>query len=574
MNPLGHFTLPVLLRQSLSFSLLSLLTVNLYAQTNLAQGKNASVSSSVDSYTAANSIDSNQATYWESQNNAFPQSLTVDLGSTYNLNQLVLKLPANWGSRTQNIAISSSVNGANYSELVGATNYNFSPDNNNNVIIAVPNSSARYVRLNIASNTGWPAAQISEVEIYGENEAPPRNAFEPIKATSFNSMNGIQTEMTSDTGGGNNIGWIDDGDWVAFNNVNFGTGASQVSARVATDTAGGTIEMRLGSISGSLIGTVAVENTGGWQNWVTKTASVAVTGTHDLYLVFKGNAVGGLFNVNWVQFSNDSAADLPGVPQNLTLSNKTSSSISLSWTAVNNADAYEILRNGNLLTTTTATSFTDTGLQANTTYAYSLRAFNASGSSSETNPLSVTTDSENQNPLVVKVSAGKTVTASTALSFTPAANTVDNNQSSYWESNSNAFPQTLTLDLGSTHRISKVILKLPNDPAWATRTQTLSLLGSSDGTAFTTLVNSTGYIFNPALTNSVTINFTESAARFVRLNITGNSGWPAASNTTKFACNRHIGLIRFSCLGCSQWRNHLSSKARRFSGGNRFRHHL
>jgi chitodextrinase len=528
MNPLGHFTLPVLLRQSLSFSLLSLLTVNLYAQTNLAQGKNASVSSSVDSYTAANSIDSNQATYWESQNNAFPQSLTVDLGSTYNLNQLVLKLPANWGSRTQNIAISSSVNGANYSELVGATNYNFSPDNNNNVIIAVPNSSARYVRLNIASNTGWPAAQISEVEIYGENEAPPRNAFEPIKATSFNSMNGIQTEMTSDTGGGNNIGWIDDGDWVAFNNVNFGTGASQVSARVATDTAGGTIEMRLGSISGSLIGTVAVENTGGWQNWVTKTASVAVTGTHDLYLVFKGNAVGGLFNVNWLQFSNDSAADLPAVPQNLTLSNKTSSSISLSWTAVNNADAYEFLRNGNLLTTTTATSFTDTGLQANTTYAYSLRAFNASGSSSETNPLSVTTDSENQNPLVVKVSAGKTVTASTALSFTPAANTVDNNQSSYWESNSDAFPQTLTLDLGSTHRISKVILKLPNDPAWATRTQTLSLLGSSDGTAFTTLVNSTGYIFNPALTNSVTINFTESAARFVRLNITGNSGWPAA----------------------------------------------
>ena len=517
-----------LFQQTLLVGLIGLAASTAHAQTNLAQGKTATVSSSVDVYTAGNTIDGNQATYWESQNNAFPQSLTVDLGSAYNVNQLRLKLPSNWSSRTQNISISGSVNGSSYSTLVNATNYNFVPGSSNTVTINVPSSSARYVRVNVASNTGWPAAQISELEVFGDNQTPPRDAFAQIKATSYNSMSGIQTEATSDTGGGSNIGWIDDADWVAFNNVNFGSGVNKVSARVATNTAGGTIEMRLGSISGSLIGTIAVTNTGGWQTWTTKTANVSASGTHNLYLVFKGNAAGGLFNMNWLQFSNDNAPAVPAVPQNLASTGKTTSSVSLSWTPASGADGYEILRNGNLVTTTTSTTYTDSGLSAGTTYAYTVRAFNAAGSSAQSNSVSVTTDANNQNPLVVKVSGGKPVTASTSLGHTPPSNAVDNNQASYWESNNNAFPQTLTIDLGSTHRVSKVVLKLPNDMAWATRTQTLSVSGSSNGTAFNTLVNSAGYSFNPSSANTVTINFTETATRFVRINVTGNTGWPAA----------------------------------------------
>ena len=531
MKNIKPIRLPDLLKQGTIISMIALpclLAASVQAQTNLAQGKTINATSFVDVYNAGNTVDGNQASYWESQNNAFPQSLTVDLGNTYNVNRVVLKLPANWGSRTQNISVAGSVNGSSYSTLVNGTGYTFNPASSNNVTINLPSSSARYVRVNVTSNTGWTAAQISEVQVYGENETAPRDAFAQIKATSFNSMNGIQTEATTDSGGGNNIGWIEDGDWIAFNNVNFGSGATKVNARVATNTAGGTIELRLGSISGSLIGTVPVTSTGGWQTWVTKTANVSAAGTHNLYLVFKGSAAGGLFNVNWLQFSNDNNPGLPAAPQNLSSTGKTTSSISLSWTASTGAEGYEILRNGSVLTTTTGNTYTDNGLSAGTAYSYSVRAFNSAGSSGASNSINVTTDSVNQNPQVVKVSAGKAVAASTAVSFLPATNTVDNNQTTYWESNTNAFPQTLTIDLGSTHLVSRVVLKLPNDPAWATRTQNLSVLGSANGTSFTTLVNGAGYVFNPTSANTVTINFTETATRFVRLNITGNTGWTAA----------------------------------------------
>ena len=111
-------------------------------------------------------------------------------------------------------------------------------------------------------------------------------------------------------------------------------------------------------------------------------------------------------------------------------------------------------------------------------------------------------------------------------SYTPA-NAVDGNTGSYWESTDNAFPQWLQVDLGSTKSVGRIVLDLPPASAWATRTQTLSVLGSTDGSNFTTIVGSAGYTFDPASGNTVTITFTATNTRFVRLNFTGNTGWPA-----------------------------------------------
>ncbi|MEO3876257.1 family 43 glycosylhydrolase [Nonomuraea sp. B12E4] len=112
---------------------------------------------------------------------------------------------------------------------------------------------------------------------------------------------GVETEPSSE--GGMNVGWIENGDYVKVKGVAFGSGATSFSARVASATSGGRIELRLDGVNGTLVGTCTVPGTGGWQTWATVTCSVSgATGTYDLYFKYTGGS-GNLFNVNWWQFS-------------------------------------------------------------------------------------------------------------------------------------------------------------------------------------------------------------------------------------------------------------------------------
>jgi len=123
---------------------------------------------------------------------------------------------------------------------------------------------------------------------------------------------GVETEPASE--GGMNVGQISNGDYVKVKGAAFGTGASSFSARVASATSGGRIELRLDSASGPTVGTCNVPGTGGWQTWTTVTCPVSgATGTHDLYLRFTGGG-GDLFNVNWWQFDAGDTTPPPTTP--------------------------------------------------------------------------------------------------------------------------------------------------------------------------------------------------------------------------------------------------------------------
>ncbi|EFU43048.1 hypothetical protein PVOR_04748 [Paenibacillus vortex V453] len=139
---------------------------------NLAAGKNMTASSYNQTYAAGNANDSNQATYWESSNNAFPQWLQVDLGSSYSVNKVILKLPANgWETRSQTLTVQGSSNGSAFNNLSSSAAYTFNPADGNKVTINLTAQSARYVRLLFTANTAWPAGQISEFEVYGQAPA-------------------------------------------------------------------------------------------------------------------------------------------------------------------------------------------------------------------------------------------------------------------------------------------------------------------------------------------------------------------------------------------------------------------
>jgi hypothetical protein len=125
------------------------------------------------------------------------------------------------------------------------------------------------------------------------------------------------------------------------------------------------------------------------------------------------------------------------------------------------------------------------------------------------------------------LAAGRPVSASSQNGGFVAVNAVDSNAGTYWESANNAFPQWIQVDLGSALTVGRVVLKLPPAAAWATRTQTLSVQGSTNGATFTTLVAPGGRTFDPATGNSVTLTFAAASVRHLRVHITANTGWPA-----------------------------------------------
>ncbi len=134
-------------------------------------------------------------------------------------------------------------------------------------------------------------------------DTQPISAFTQIEAENFSDQSGIQSESCNE--GGEDMGYIENGDYAVYNNVDFGTDASGFQARVSSATSGGNIEIRLDSITGTLVGTCPVTATGDWQTWTDAKCSISgVTGKHNLYLKFTGGS-GYLFNFNWFKFTKN-----------------------------------------------------------------------------------------------------------------------------------------------------------------------------------------------------------------------------------------------------------------------------
>jgi hypothetical protein len=137
--------------------------------TNLALGMPTSESSNTQNYVSSNVTDGNAGTYWESANSSFPQWVQVDLGSAQSVGRVVLQLPpsTSWPARTQTLSVLGSTDGSNFATIVGAAGYMFDPNSDNNsVTITFGATTQRYWRVNITANTGWPAGQVSEFQIW------------------------------------------------------------------------------------------------------------------------------------------------------------------------------------------------------------------------------------------------------------------------------------------------------------------------------------------------------------------------------------------------------------------------
>jgi hypothetical protein len=131
-----------------------------------------------------------------------------------------------------------------------------------------------------------------------------------IKASSFVEQSGARLETTVDVGGGQNVGWLANGDWMRYNGVDLGQpGNLTTSMRVAAAANdGGTVEVRIHSLTGPLIALIPIGATGGWQAWVTKTDTQSSPGgIHDIYLLIKSGHPWDFVNINWFMFAGSGA---------------------------------------------------------------------------------------------------------------------------------------------------------------------------------------------------------------------------------------------------------------------------
>ncbi|MEV6367988.1 discoidin domain-containing protein [Micromonospora musae] len=358
---------------------------------NLAAGRPATASSQHGPYVAGNAVDGDRGSYWETTNNAFPQWWQVDLGAGHPVNRLVLAVPAGWEARTQTLSVQGSADGSSFSTLVATTGIRFDPATGNTATVALPATSTRHVRVTVTGNTAWPAAQLSQVEVYAAGGTPTP----------------------------------------------------------------------------------------------------------------------------------------PTAPGNLTVTGRTATSVSLAWSASTDADGvagYQVRQGTTTVASVSGTSTTVTGLSPATGYTFTVVALDPAGTSSPpSNAVTVTTDPAAQTDLA----RGRPTAQSSQTQSYGSANVVDGNPDSYWESANNAFPQWVRVDLGAAGTIGRVVLRLPPAAAWSARTQTLSVQGSADGNGWSDLVASAGRRFDPATGNQVTLTFPATSARYVRVHVTGNTGWPA-----------------------------------------------
>ena len=133
---------------------------------DLAAGRPTAESGHNDVYGVSNLVDGNQNTYWEGVNNTFPQWAQVDLGSAQSVSRVVLQLPAGWGARNQTLTVAGSTNGSSWTTVKDAASYAFNPSANNTVTITFAATTQRYLRVTVTANSGWPAAQLSGLQVW------------------------------------------------------------------------------------------------------------------------------------------------------------------------------------------------------------------------------------------------------------------------------------------------------------------------------------------------------------------------------------------------------------------------
>ncbi|HEY3868729.1 MAG TPA: discoidin domain-containing protein [Actinocrinis sp.] len=530
----------------------------LSSTTNLALTASMTSSSTESGFPAGNANDGNTSTYWESSDGAgYPQTLTANLGQSFSLGSVTLTLPPStaWSTRTETLSVLGSTNGTSFTTLVPSANYTFNPSSGNNTVsFNLPSgTNEQYLQLSFTANTGWTAAQISEFEIFPGSGTNTGGGSATLSASptslsfgsqTVNSTSASQTVTVSNTGtAAASISSITVPTGYSETNTcgsSLAAGASCTVSVTFTPTAAGSASANLtvssnASNSTLTIGLSGTGTSGGGGGTPTNLAlNAPITASSNTQTYVASNADDGNTSTYWESATGAFPATLA---VNLGASDSLSSVVidlppatawstrtqTLSVLGSANGSSYTTLVGSATYTWNPSTGNTVTiTLPSGTTDQYVELSFTANsvqnaGQVSEFEVMG-TGGSTNSN---TNLALNKSATASSFTQTYVAANAVDGNTGTYWEATDGTWPSTLTVNLGSAQTLGSVVIDLPS--SWGTRTQTLSVLGSANGSSFTTLVGSATYTWNPSTGDSVTITLPSGTSeQYVELSSTAN----------------------------------------------------
>ena len=500
---------------------------------NLALGKTVTANGYTQTYVASNATDGNVNTYWEGAANAYPNTITVDLGSSQTVDSVVLKLnpAAVWAARTQTLSVLSSTDNSTYSTLVASNTYTFNPSSANTVTITFASTTARYIRLNFTANSGATGGQLAELEVYGPGSTGTPDlivtdvSWSPANPATGNAVTFsavIKNQGTGATTAGviNGVSFMVDGTQVCWSDNN--TSSIAAGASITVTANGGPSGAAWTATSGSHTITAWVDDVNRISesnennNQYSENLTVGATSQPDLIITDitytpTNPGVGDAVTFSAVVKNQGTAAGAAGIvafkvdgTQVATSANSTASIAAGATLTITGSGIWTAVSGTHTLTATVDNSNTTVeSNETNNSYNESITIGSVSGSN---------------------MALGKPITASSTVFTFIATNANDGNVSTYWEGASGTYPNILTINMGANVNTTSVVLKLNPDAAWATRTQTIQVLGHDQySTAFTNLVSPTVYTFNPAAGNTVTIPVSATVSD-IQLKITTNSG--------------------------------------------------
>ena len=185
---------------------------------------------------------------------------------------------------------------------------NPSHNNSRNLILTLANSMTFLDEMKVSySGTSLKAKDGTEVKPFTlelvENTLPTVHVIPgKIEAEEYTSMDGISLENTTDAGGGQNIGYLDAGDYLLYDVKVLHNATYSIDYRHASQS-NGVIQFELFDTLGTLISTLpmaTLASTGGWQTWTTTNENAGVLASGDY--VLKLNVIQAPVNINWFSF--------------------------------------------------------------------------------------------------------------------------------------------------------------------------------------------------------------------------------------------------------------------------------